>query len=58
MAKYKNVSGEDRLFDGRLVLAGAVIDVEDDDPRDFNQPTNWQPVKPSKSDADDTTKEN
>lgn len=54
MAKVKNVSGEDRIVQGRLVLAGAVFEVPDEDEKSYTcQKVNWQSVKPSKA-ADDS----
>ena len=48
MAKIKNVSGEDRLvpgLGGRLVLAGAVVEVPDEDALAYTcQETNWAPA--------------
>lgn len=55
MAKVKNVSGEDRIVQGRLVLAGAVLEVPDEDVESYTcQAVNWQSVKPSKA-ADSNT---
>lgn len=55
MAKVKNVSGVDRLLEGRLVLAGAVIEVPDEDVESYTcQPVNWQAVKPSKANNDNS----
>jgi len=55
MAKVKNVSGEDRIVGGRLVLAGAVLEVPDEDVESYTcQEVNWQSVKPSKA-ADSNT---
>lgn len=49
MARIKNVSGVDREVAGRLVLAGAVIDVPDDAVWSYTcQPATWAP-------ADDAT---
>lgn len=57
MAKVKNVSGEDRIVQGRLVLAGAVLDVPDEDVKSYTcQESNWQAVKPSKA-ADNDSQE-
>lgn len=57
MAKVKNVSGVDRIVQGRLVLAGAVLDVSDEDVESYTcQSSNWQPVKPSKT-ADNNAQE-
>jgi len=51
MAKIKNVSGEDRTvpgLGGRLVLAGAVVDVPDADVYAYTcQESNWAPVDKS-----------
>lgn len=48
MAKIKNISGEDRFvpwLGGRLVVAGAVIEVPDDESWAYTeQETNWAPV--------------
>ena len=58
MAKVKNVSGEDRIVQGRLVLAGALLEVEAGEVESYTcQPSNWQSVKASKSDADNTPQE-
>lgn len=55
MAKVKNVSGVDRIVEGRLVLAGAVLDVPDGSIESYTcQPVNWQAVKPSKASNDDS----
>ena len=55
MAKVKNVSGEDRIVGGRLVLAGAVLEVPDEDVESYTcQEVNWQSAKPSKA-ADSNT---
>jgi len=52
MAKVKNVSGSDLLvpwLGGRLVLAGAVVDVPDEDVESYTcQESNWAAVKPTK----------
>ena len=48
--KVKNVSGEDRIVKDRLVLAGAVLEVPDEDVKSYTcQKSNWQAVKPSKA---------
>jgi hypothetical protein len=48
--KVKNVSGEDRIVQGRLVLSGAVLDVPDEDVKSYTcQKSIWQAVKPSKA---------
>ena len=53
MAKVKNVSGEDRIVGGRLVLAGAVLEVPDEDVESYTcQESNWQPAKPAKASDD------
>lgn len=48
MAKIRNASGEDRTLSaaagGRLVLAGAVIDVPDEDVYGYTQQSIWEPV--------------
>lgn len=50
MAKVKNVSGEDRIVQGRLVLSGAVLEVPDEDVKSYTcQASNWQAVKSPKS---------
>lgn len=56
MAKVKNVSGEDRIVQGRLVLAGAIYELgPDEDVESYTcQAVNWQSVKPSKA-ADSNT---
>ena len=42
MARIKNVSGEDRTLDGRLVLAGQVVEVPDEDVESYTcQTTIW-----------------
>lgn len=57
MAKVKNVSGEDRIVQGRLVLAGSVLEVSDEDEKSYTcQKSNWQAVKPSKA-ADNDSQE-
>ncbi len=56
MVKIKNVSGEDRLVGGRLVLAGAVLEVEAADVESYTcQPSNWALAKSSKSDNNTPT---
>lgn len=51
MAKIKNVSGDDRFvpwLGGRLVLAGAVIEVPDEESWAYTeQESNWEPVDPA-----------
>jgi hypothetical protein len=49
--KVKNVSGEDRIVRGRLVLAGALYELApDEDVKSYTcQKSNWQSVKPSKT---------
>lgn len=50
MAKVKNVSGEDRIVQGRLVLSGAVLEVPDEDVKSYTcQASNWQAVKAAKA---------
>ena len=49
MAKVKNVSGVDRIVQGRLVLSGAVLDVPDEDVKSYTCQKHWQAVKPSKA---------
>ena len=45
MAKVKNVSGEDRIVQGRLVLAGAVLEVPADEVWSYTcQEPNWAPA--------------
>lgn len=45
MARIKNVSGEDRITGGRLVLAGAVLEVADEDVWSYTQQeSNWAPA--------------
>lgn len=52
MAKIKNVSGVDREVAGRLVLAGAVIDVPDDAVWSYTcQPETWAPADADAEDA-------
>jgi hypothetical protein len=52
MARVKNVSGVDRIVAGRLVLAGAVLEVPDEDVESYTcQEINWQSVKPSKDNS-------
>lgn len=57
MAKIKNVSGEDRLvpgLGGRLVLAGAVVEVPDEDAHAYTcQETNWAPADKAATKAHD-----
>jgi hypothetical protein len=57
MPKVKNVSGEDRIVQGRLVLAGAVYELgPDEDVKSYTcQEVNWQTVKASKSGDDNNT---
>ncbi|MCF6376900.1 hypothetical protein L2K70_04730 [Nocardioides KLBMP 9356] len=44
MAKVKNVSGEDRIVQGRLVLAGALLEVPADEVWSYTiQEPNWAP---------------
>lgn len=58
MAKVKNVSGVDRIVAGRLVLAGAVLEVPDEDVESYTcQEINWQAVKPSKAASSDDSQE-
>lgn len=43
--KVKNISGEDRLVQGRLVLSGAVLEVDPDDVWSYTcQEPNWAPA--------------
>lgn len=43
--KVKNISGEDRIVQGRLVLRGAVLDVEPDEVWSYTcQEPNWAPA--------------
>ena len=45
MAKVKNISGDDRLVQGRLVLAGAVLEVPADEVWSYTcQEANWAPA--------------
>lgn len=57
MAKIKNVSGEDRLvpgLGGRLVLAGAVVEVPDEDAFSYTcQEANWSPADKAAQKAHD-----
>lgn len=57
MAKIKNVSGEDRLvpgLGGRLVVAGAVVEVPDEDTYSYTcQTTNWSPADKAAEKAHD-----
>lgn len=57
MAKFKNISGEDLLsapLNGRLVLAGQVVDVPDDLAKEYVWAAPfWEPVKESKAKAAD-----
>lgn len=55
MDKVKNVSGEDRIVRGRLVLAGALYELtEGEDVKSYTcQESNWQAVKASKSSTSD-----
>ena len=44
MARIKNVSGEDRTVSalaGRLVLAGQIVEVPDEDVESYTCQTNW-----------------
>ena len=54
MKKIKNVSGEDRIvapLDGRLVLAGQVVEVEDKDAKAYTvQDSVWAEVPAKKGD--------
>lgn len=54
MDKVKNVSGVDRIVRNRLVLAGALYELaEDEDVKSYTcQKDNWQAVKPSKASDD------
>lgn len=53
--KVKNVSGVDRIVQGRLVLAGAAFDVPAEDVESYTcQESNWQAVKSSKSTSDNS----
>jgi hypothetical protein len=53
--KVKNVSGVDRIVEGRLVLAGAVHEVPDEDAKSYTcQKSNWQEVKPAKASTNDS----
>lgn len=56
MAKVKNVSGEDRIVRGRLVLAGALYELaEDEDVKSYTcQSSNWQAEKPAKASTNDS----
>jgi hypothetical protein len=55
VAKIKNVSGVDRIVEGRLVLAGAVLDVPAEDVESYTcQKSNWQEVKPAKASTNDS----
>lgn len=55
--KVKNVSGEDRIVQGRLVLSGAVLEVPDEDVKSYTcQASNWQAVKAAKA-ADNDSQE-
>lgn len=56
MDKVKNVSGEDRIVRGRLVLSGALYELAgDEDVESYTcQKSNWQPVKPSKAADNDS----
>jgi hypothetical protein len=57
MAKIKNVSGEDRLvpsLGGRLVIAGAVVDVPTEDVYAYTcQEPNWAPANKEAQTAHD-----
>lgn len=57
MAKVKNVSGEDRFVPwlaGRLVLAGAVIEVDDEQAWAFTEQASvWEPVDKAAQKAHD-----
>lgn len=45
MAKIKNVSGEDRVLFGRLVMKDQVVDVDADDVYGLTcQAPNWEPA--------------
>lgn len=45
MAKVKNISGVDRIVQGRLVLAGMVLEVPADEVWSYTcQETNWAPA--------------
>lgn len=45
MAKVKNITGEDRIVGGRLVLAGAVLEVAPDEVWSYTcQGPNWAPA--------------
>lgn len=45
MAKIKNVSGNDRILDSRLVLAGQVVELPDSEAAGYLcQPPNWAPA--------------
>lgn len=58
MAKVKNVSGVDRIVEGRLVLTGAVLEVPDEDVESYTcQKSNWQAVKPGKTASSDDAQE-
>lgn len=52
MARIKNISGEDLTVPGlasRLVLAGQVVEVPDEDAESFTcQTTNWAPAPAAK----------
>jgi hypothetical protein len=56
VAKVKNVSGEDRIVRDRLVLAGALYELaEDEDVKSYTcQKSNWQEVKPAKASTNDS----
>lgn len=55
--KVKNVSGEDRIVQGRLVLSGAVLEVPDEDVKSYTCQKIWQAVKSPKSAADNDSQE-
>ncbi len=60
-AKIKNVSGEDRMvpsLGGRLVLAGALVDVPAEDVYAYTcQATNWSPANKEAQAAHDAAVE-
>lgn len=62
MAKIKNVSGEDLIvpgLGGRLILAGAVVDVATEDVHAYTcQESNWAPVDKSATKAHDDAANN
>lgn len=58
MPKVKNVSGVDRIVQGRLVLAGAVFEVPAEDVESYTcQESNWQAMKASKPTSDNDSQE-